>query len=100
MAAIEIRWSLSAEADLFEILEFYYQRNGNIEYNLKINDDIKSHIHLLKQNPFLGRPAKHKNVGALIAGNYEILYEYINKVILIIMIWDCRRNLDDKVVHR
>ncbi len=62
MAAIEIRWTSAAEADLIDIMEFYYERNDNIDYSLKINDNIKSHIQLLKQHPFLGRPTKHKNV--------------------------------------
>jgi len=92
MAAIKIRWTPAAEADLLDILEFYYDRNGNIEYSLKLNDNIKPHIQLLKQHPFLGRRTKHKNVRAL-------LYEYLLDTILIIMIWDCRRNPDDKVIE-
>jgi len=48
MAAIEIRWTPVAEVDLLDILEFYYERNGNIEYSLKLNDNIKSHIKLFR----------------------------------------------------
>ncbi len=35
-------------------------------------------------------------VRALIKDDYQIIYEIFDQLILIIMIWDCRRNPMDK----
>jgi len=100
MAKIKVIWSENAKIDLLDILEYYYISNSNFNYSLKLNDSIASHINLLEKHPLLGRPTKDKNVRALIAGNYEILYEYTNNIILIIMIWNCRRNPDNKTIGK
>lgn len=100
MDELKIRWTKPAEAELFNILDYYYVRNGNFEYSQKMNNRIEAHIKLLKTNPFLGKQTKDKNIRSLIAGNYQILYECLTDTILIVMIWDCRRNPENKVIHR
>jgi len=34
----------------------------------------------------------------LITGDYQIIYEILNNTILISMIWDCRRDPEDKIL--
>jgi len=39
-----------------------------------------------------------ETVKALITGDYQIIYEILDKSILIVMIWDCRRDPEDKII--
>jgi len=39
-----------------------------------------------------------ETVKTLITGDYQILYEILDKSILIVMIWDCRRDPEDKII--
>jgi len=98
MVRIKIEWSLEARLDLLDILQFYIQRNGNSIYSRKLYSQINKSIKLLVKNPFLGKQSEDPSVRALITGDYQIIYEVFDKLILIIMVWDCRRDPEDKVI--
>jgi plasmid stabilization system protein ParE len=98
MVKVKIEWSLEARLDLLDILEFYIQRNGNSIYSKKLNTRINNSIKLLAKNPFLGKQSDYPSIRALITGDYHIIYEVFDKLIMIIMIWDCRRDPEDKVI--
>jgi plasmid stabilization system protein ParE len=98
MVKVKIEWSLEARLDLLDILEFYIQRNGNSIYSKKLNTRINNSIKLLVKNPFLGKQSDDPSIRALITGDYHIIYEVFDKLIMIIMIWDCRRDPEDKVI--
>ena len=98
MAEFKIEWSQEARLDLYDILDFYILRNGNATYSRKLFRQINKRIRLLRRNAFLGRQTDFPNVRALITGDFEIIYEVIEDTILIAMIWDCRRNPDNKFI--
>jgi len=98
MVRIKIEWSLEARLDLIDILELYIQRNGNSIYSRKLYLQINKSIQFLVKNPFIGKQTEDPSVRALITGDYQIIYEVFDKLILIIMIWDCRRDPEDKVI--
>jgi len=98
MAGIKVEWSVEAKSDLIDILDFYIRRNGNSIYSKKLNLQINKSISLLQKKPFLGKQTEDASVRALITGDYQILYEVFDKLIFIIMIWDCRRAPEEKVI--
>jgi toxin YoeB len=98
MARIKIEWSVEAKSDLFDILEFYYTRNGNAIYSKKLSSKIKKSISLLSKDPLLGKQTDDPSVRALITGDYQIIYEVYDNLVLIVMIWDCRRDPEDKIL--
>lgn len=98
MVKVKIEWSLEARLDLLDILEFYILRNGNSVYSKKLNTQINNSIKLLVKNPFLGKQTDDPSIRALITGDYHLIYEIFDKLIMIIMIWDCRRDPEDKVI--
>jgi toxin YoeB len=100
MAKFKIEWSVEARSDLIDILDFYIKRNKSNVYSIKLNAEINGSIQLLGANPFLGTPTTFDSVRALITGHYQIIYEIFDHLILIIMIWDCRRNSEDKVIDQ
>jgi plasmid stabilization system protein ParE len=98
MVRIKVEWSLEARLDLIDILEFYIKRNGNSIYSRKLNVLINKSIRLLVKNPLLGKQTDDASIRALITGDYQIIYELAEKLILIVMIWDCRRDPKEKIM--
>lgn len=100
MARFKIVWSIEARLDLVDILDFYIKRNKSNLYSIKLNAKINKSIKLLSKNPYLGTPTDYNSVRALITGDYQIIYEIFDKLILITMVWDCRRDPEDKVIDQ
>jgi len=98
MAKFKVEWSIEAKLELLDILDFYIKRNQSSVYSKKLNSKISKTTKLLSQNPSIGIKTEIESVRALIAGDYQIIYEIIDDVILIIMIWDCRRDPEDKII--
>ena len=98
MARIKIAWSIEAKLDLFDILEFYHSRNGNTIYSKKLSSKINKSILLLSKNPLPGKQTDDPHISALITGDIQIRYEVFDNLILIVMIWDCRRDPEDKIL--
>jgi plasmid stabilization system protein ParE len=100
MAKYKINWSVEAEIDLTQILEFYIQRNKTAKYSKKLYSKIKKDISSISKNPKLGIETEFDTVRALVTGNYQIIYEIIDDNIVISMLWDCRRNPEDKKIGK
>jgi toxin YoeB len=100
MAKRKIDWSVEAKLDLFDILGFYVERNGSAIYSKKLNTKIDKSIKLISKNPFIGTQTNYDSVRALITGNYQIIYEIFEQLIVIVMVWDCRRNPEDNRIGK
>ena len=100
MAKYKIDWSVEARLDLIDILEFYVIRNRSALYSKKINAKINKSIKLITKNPFIGKQSQIDSVRALITGDYQIIYEIFVDEITIIMIWDCHRDPEDKILDQ
>jgi plasmid stabilization system protein ParE len=94
MVKFKVEWSVEARLDLVDILEFYIKRNGNTTYSRKLYSGINKLIRLLSNNPYLGK-TDDPSIRALVNGDYQIIYEITDKMILIVMILDCRRDTED-----
>lgn len=100
MVKFKIEWSIDAKLDLIDILEYYNERNKSTSYSIKFNSKISKSLKLLSKNPFLGIPTDYHSVRTLITGDYQIIYEIFDHLILVIMIWDCRRDPNDKMIEQ
>lgn len=100
MAKYKIEWSTDARSDLFDILDFYILRNKSATYSKKLNAEINKSIKLISRNPFIGTKTDYKTVRAIITGDYQIIYEIFDQLLLILMIWDCRQDPDDKRIGK
>jgi toxin YoeB len=96
MAKRKIEWLDEARVDLKDILDFYIERNGSPVYSKKLNVKFNKSIQLIAKNPLIGTQTDFTNVRSHITEDYQIIYEIFDPVILILKIWDCRRNPDDK----
>ena len=93
MAKRKIVWSSKAKTDLFQILEYFYIRNGSKTYSVKLNVKIRRSIRLLSNHPLLGLKSDVENVRTLIEGDYAIFYQVDKETIRITTIWDCRQDI-------
>jgi plasmid stabilization system protein ParE len=100
MVKFKVDWSIEARLDLIDILDFYIKRNKSNVYSIKLNAKLNKNIKLLCKNPFLGTPTDYDSVRSLITSDYQIIYEIFDQLILIIMIWDCRRDPEDKIIDQ
>ena len=98
MVKYKVEWSIEARLDLLDILDFYFQRNGNANYSRKLNTRINKSIKHATKNPLLGLQTDIDSVRAIVTGDYQIIYEIIERTILVVMVWDCRRNPEDKII--
>jgi plasmid stabilization system protein ParE len=99
MVKRKVVWSPEAKIDLIDILEFYFVQNGTKTYSHKLNSKINKNIRLLLKNPFIGVQTDYDSVRVLITGDYQIIYEIFDQIVLIIMIWDCRRDPGNKRIE-
>lgn len=100
MARRKVEWSFDAKNDLQDILEFYIYRNGSKTYSIKLNGLINKSIKLIIKNPNIGTRTDYESVRALITGDFQIIYEIFDQIILIVMVWDCRRNPENKKIGK
>jgi plasmid stabilization system protein ParE len=100
MAKYKIEWSIEARLDLIDILEFYINRNSSNSYSKKLNSKINRSLKLITNNPLIGLKSQIESVRALITGDYQIVYEISDNIILIVMIWDCRRDPGDRIIDQ
>jgi len=98
MVKYKIDWSIEARLDLIDILDYYNKRNKSTLYSKKLNSKINRSTKLIAKNPLIGLQSGIESVRALITGDYQIIYELSDNLILITMIWDCRRDPEDKIL--
>jgi addiction module RelE/StbE family toxin len=94
MVKRKIEWSAQAKADLSNILEFFYFRNGSKTYSRKLNSKLRKAIRILHKHALIGIQSDINNIRALVEGDYIIFYQLTEETIRIITIWDCRQNPD------
>ena len=100
MAKFKVEWSIEARLDLLNILDYYIDRNKSVSFSKKLNSKINKSIKLISSNPLIGLQSEFETVRALITGDYQIIYEILDKSILIVMIWDCRRDPEDNILDQ
>lgn len=95
MAGRTIIWTAKAKRDFTSTLKFYNQRNRNSDYSRKIKSGVVDLVSKLKEHIYLGRPTDIKSIRILVKGYFTIYYEIKELEILILAIWDSRRNPEE-----
>ena len=98
MARLKIIWTEKANLERKEILDYWIHRNKSKSFSLKLNRLFIDNLKLLSSNPNIGRKTKFDNVRVKIIRDYLLFYEILEKEILVLSIWDGRRNPDDIIL--
>lgn len=88
----QVIWSLRAQEDRKNILNYWRQQNGSITYSKKLNYLFKEAVRIIKDFPQVGKLTDQKNVRMKIVRDYFIIYEDTGTTIYILTIWDSRQN--------
>jgi plasmid stabilization system protein ParE len=94
MAKRKIIWSNKARIKLFEILEFYTERNRSTTYSKKLYNTFSKELVLLKKQPEIGIKTDYEGVRGLIVEEYILFYEIYPEMIVVHTVWNCRQNPD------
>jgi len=90
--AKEIRWSVKADNDRIEILEYWIKRNKSSVYSNKLNNWFTSKIGLLSTFPELGKATNIPSIRIKIIREYSIYYQVTDDYIEVLTIWHNKRD--------
>lgn len=92
MAKRKIVWINSAKLELKEILIYWTNKTKSKAYSKKLSILFSEAINLLSQHPKIGRTTTYENTRISIVRNYLIFYEATETELIILSIWDARRD--------
>jgi hypothetical protein len=98
MAKRKIVWSHSANIKLFQILDFYAQRNGNKTYSIKLYKKFVKELKLLKKQPEIAILTDLDSVRGLVVDEFILFYEINEPTIIVLTVWDSRQNPDNLIL--
>jgi len=90
--AKQVVWSLRAQTDRKEILNFWILKNKSNTYSKKLNELFKESIRIIADFPQIGKCTNDANTRVKIVKDYLIIYEETLDQILILTIWDSRQD--------
>ena len=90
--AKQVIWSLRAQNDKKEILDYWRQRNKSNTYSKKLNELFKESIRIILDFPQIGKVTDDTKARIKIVRDYLIIYEETETQIFILTIWDSRQD--------
>lgn len=93
--AKRVVWTNTAKKARQEILEYGVVRNKSKTYSQKLSQLFRERINLLKSHDYIGKPTDFDKVRATLVSHFTIFYKVRLNEIIIVGIWDNRRNPDD-----
>jgi len=95
MDARKVIWHKEAEIDVYDIVNFYIQRNGDSKYSTKLIRKLKNSLNLISVNYQIGQKTDIPNIRSYLIEHYRLFYEVFPETIEILLVWDTRRNPED-----
>jgi addiction module RelE/StbE family toxin len=92
--AKQVVWSLRAQAERKQILEYWRHRNKSKTYSKKLNQLFKESVKIISDFPQIGKLTDDSNTRVKIVKDYLIIYEETETRIFILTIWDSRQDPD------
>jgi hypothetical protein len=93
--AKRIVWTHTAKKARREILEYWIKHNGSATYSKRLSKLFRIKVSLLESDHYLGKPTDFENVRVSLVSHFSIFYKVYVDEIIIVGIWDNRRNPDD-----
>lgn len=90
-----IVWTHTAKNARREILAYWIKHNGSNTYSKKLSKLLRIKVSLLEAEHYLGKPSDFENVRVTLVSHFSIFYKVTETAIVVVGIWDNRRNPDD-----
>ena len=91
--AYKIVWTEKANIERLHILQFWIENNKSRVFSLKLDKLFISAIRDLSKKPTIGRKTEFENIRVKIVRDYLIFYETVRKDLVILSVWDGRRDI-------
>ncbi|MFS4474284.1 type II toxin-antitoxin system RelE/ParE family toxin [Chryseobacterium sp. YR459] len=91
MAKRKVIWTVKANKERKDILEYWIVRNKSKTFSIKLNKLILYNVGLLADHPTIGRKTDIERVRVKIVRDYLIFYEFSSSELIILSVWDGRR---------
>jgi toxin YoeB len=98
--ALDILYAPQFLDNLEAILTFFDERNGSDSYSKKLMKMIHKQIQQLKTMPEIGRLTDMPSVRILFVERYGIEYQIRDKAVLIIDIYSCLTNPEERYFRK
>ncbi len=85
-------WTFKAKTEKRNILQFWVHKNGNKNFATDLNKEFNDFAQLLEIFHFLGKSTDFDDVRVIIIKNFSMFYVIEIENIVIVGIWDNRRN--------
>ncbi|HHH54800.1 MAG TPA: type II toxin-antitoxin system RelE/ParE family toxin [Bacteroidetes bacterium] len=87
-----IIWARRAQEDRKSIFSYWNKRNKSKNYSKKLNSLFNQSIKLLSIYPQIGRTTNKENIRIKVVRDYLIIYEFTDRELIILSIFDTRQN--------
>lgn len=94
MGKKKIIWTRKATLQLFSVMDYYADRNKSDISSLKLEREIKSNLADLDFSIALPKKTSLENVYYFTHKHIRLLFSIEDKSIVVLMVWDDRRNPD------
>ncbi|KJD33101.1 hypothetical protein PK35_09065 [Tamlana nanhaiensis] len=88
----KIIWTKKAKEELFDILNYWKNRNKSNLFSLKLYELIEEQLQLILDFPEIGRPTDIPNVYVKVIQNYLLYFEFIDNTLYILTLRHRSRN--------
>lgn len=89
---MKIIWTEIAQEDRKSIFEHWNEINGNRKYSNRLNTQINKKLNLLSHFPEIGSNSNYYKTKFISLNPYLIFYKIQQNEIVVLRIWDGRRN--------
>lgn len=93
--AKRIIWTQTAQQERKKILEFWIIHNKSKTYSRKLSKQFKERTAYLSEYNYTGKVTDFKDVRVTLIAHFSIFYKIKTNEIIIVGLWDNRRNPDD-----
>ena len=90
--AKKVIWSLRAQSDRKNILDYWRQRNKSDTYSKKLDDRFREAVSIIKDFPQIGKLTDDQKARIKVVKDYLMIYEDTVDTIIILTIWDSRQD--------
>lgn len=90
--AKQLIWSIRADNDRIKIFEYWNKRNKSSTFSKKLNTLFNRAVEILANHSSIGKLTEIQNVKIKVVRDYLIIYEDTPELIILLTIWDSRRN--------
>ena len=89
----KVIWTHHALREQRSIFDYWNRRNEHPSYSIRLRKNIRDQVLLLRLQPFVGNFTEEFAVHRkLIAAHYLLFYRFTATELLILSIWDTRRD--------